>query len=390
MSSEVVRFTKSGLVTRYDNEVGCFVYSPYTGLIYAVTNNDVPGVSAWLDKTQKNAPADVYESTLGLGWAVPLNDKTFKSSQLLPSIEEWPMLPKPKNPILINWFITGECPLACHYCYAEDLMRGAEPEPTVKDIERIAKTILSYKPLVVVLTGGDPLFSPRLQQAFEALHNKVGIMIDTSGYTLSLKHLVLFKKYNVAVRISLDSEIPKLNNKHRIVDTKYRALQKPEASTLGASIECLCKCLDAKITVSVQTVATHSNVNSLEGLGDKLFRLGVRSWRVLKVAPGGKLLDSDKYSKQQVSDSQNKHILEETLDVANRNRWEKQMALQVTHSKTPNAVILVSPIGNFLTESDTGSGKIYLDDERPRNPKQKSLFDRVNISEHAKRYLNLV
>ena len=37
--------------------------------------------------------------------------------------------------------------------------------------------------------------------------------------------------------------------------------------------------------MTVQTVATKKNANDLVTLGDKLYRLGVRSWRIFKVAP---------------------------------------------------------------------------------------------------------
>lgn len=60
----------------------------------------------------------------------------------------------PHQPILINWLITGRCPLTCRYCYVEDLMRDEALEPKSVDIERIVESILSLNPLVVVVKGG--------------------------------------------------------------------------------------------------------------------------------------------------------------------------------------------------------------------------------------------
>jgi MoaA/NifB/PqqE/SkfB family radical SAM enzyme len=191
----------------------------------------------------------------------------------------------PRQPILINWLITGRCPLACRYCYAEDLMRDEALEPKSVDIERIVESILSLNPLVVVVTGGDPLFSGHLAEAVHLLSGKVGIIVDTSGYTFTPKRLELFKQHHVSVRISLDSERPKVNQTQRPLYPGYRKLAKRGIPAAVAAVNTLCQCLDAGLCVSVQTVATKKNANDLVTFGDKLYRLGVQSWRIFKVGP---------------------------------------------------------------------------------------------------------
>jgi MoaA/NifB/PqqE/SkfB family radical SAM enzyme len=216
---------------------------------------------------------------------VPLEKSIQRVPQLLPDRDAWSTLPVPRQPILINWLITGRCPLACRYCYAEDLMRNEALEPRSADIERIVESILSLNPLVVVVTGGDPLFSGHLAEAVHLLSGKVGIVVDTSGYTFTPKHLELFKRHNVSVRISLDSERPKVNQAQRPLYRGYPKLVNQGIPTAVAAVNTLCQCLDAGLCVTVQTVATKKNANDLVALGDKLYRLGVRSWRIFKVAP---------------------------------------------------------------------------------------------------------
>jgi organic radical activating enzyme len=58
-------------------------------------------------------------------------------------------------------------------------MRNEALEPTSADIEHIVESILSLNPLVVVVTGGDPLFSGHLAEAVQLLSGKVGIVVDT-------------------------------------------------------------------------------------------------------------------------------------------------------------------------------------------------------------------
>jgi len=285
------RKTKSGLFVRQDPDFGLLVYSSYTGLIYAVHPSEAEHVKSWLDRPKVSPPSSVYKCSLGAGWAVPIENSKHFIPHLLPSRETWGTLPTPKSPILINWLITGRCPLGCKYCYAEDLMRNDELEPKVNSIKKIVKCILNLNPLVVVLTGGDPLFSPHLSLIIQLLNGKTGIIVDTSGYTFSATHLELFKRYNVVLRISFDSERPKVNQAQRPLYPGYPKLVRAGIPTAQAAVSALCQCLDAGLPVTVQSVATKKTANDLVALGDKLYRLGVRSWRIFKVAPSKASID---------------------------------------------------------------------------------------------------
>lgn len=282
------------------------------------------------------------------------------------------------------------CPLACRYCYAEDLMRNKNKEPKNENINRIAKAILFYKPLAVVLTGGDPLCSPYLLKAIRLLSGHTGIIVDTSANTFTTKHLSVFKKYNVVVRVSFDSEQPKINQKQRPIWSKDNRLQHNCVYTLDAAVKTLCDCLRKGITVVVQSVVTQYTANDLPALGNKLYRLGVHAWRVFKVQPSEKNMDGYKELIGS-EDKQNRlypHIFTE-LNKAYRNVWKKQMSLQITQNEIPNAVILVSPDGIFYTESNVRPGKVVLDEKNPTLPRPDILRNKVNIHAHAERYLNL-
>lgn len=391
MHSYKTRNTKSGLIIRYDDECGLFAYSPYNGLVFAIHPNHADAILAWLDKKSKKSLSTEYSNSLGAGWFTPLENAKYAIPNLLPIDDNlWGCLPKPKWPIVINWFITGNCPLACAYCYAEDLMRGKSKEPLKSDIHDIANKILSYNPLLVVLTGGDPLFTPNLSETIQQLYGKVGLMVDTCGYTFNENHLNLFKKYNVAVRISIDSEIPKVNKKQRFLHSDYRKLKKNHNDTLSAAVDALCQCLDAGITISVQTVVTKNNANDLEALGDKLIRLGVRSWRIHKVAPSNdsmrgylKLLGSERQQKNLY-----KHTFSNLLKIL-EGRWQRRMAVQVTYNEAPNAVILVAPDGIFYTESNVKPSKVVIDETNTTKPSHEAIISKVNIHAHAERYLNI-
>jgi sulfatase maturation enzyme AslB (radical SAM superfamily) len=388
--------TKSGLFVRHEPNIGLLTYSPFSGLIHACDNSDKDYVLKWLNKEKNIHISEEYIRALGAGWAIDFKDAEYPVPHMLPTkSEKWiNTIPYPKKPILINWLITGSCPLMCKYCYAEDLMRDRYPEPKVNDIKLIAKTILKYNPLVVVLTGGDPLVSPFLELTIKLLYNKTGIIIDTSAYIFNESHLNLFKKYNVIVRISLDSEIPSINDKLRPINSSFKKAGINSRDTVSSAIYAIYKCIDAGVKVAVQSVATKVNHSDFEAMGDKLFKLGVGGWRILMVAPS-KL----KYDEYQVLCGDQKfqkrfynHILK-AINKKYKKDWRCNMSVQVAHNKTPNAVILVSPNGTFLTESNIGQvdggGKVIIDIDNPKKPKIQSIFDSINMHAHAERYLNI-
>lgn len=386
-----VRQTRSGVMIRYDPGIGLLVYSPFTGLVFAVHDRDVPLVTSWLDGELQTPPSPEYANALGPGWFISHDHAQYPVPHLLPPSEDlWPTLLEPKRPIVINWFVTGMCPLACRYCYAEDLMRNRDREPKDGDIERIAESILCYRPLAVVLTGGDPLSSDHLAEAIRLLHGRTGIIVDTCAHGFNDKLVSLFRKYNVAVRISFDSERPTSNDAQRVFHRQFRMPSASQPYTLYPAVDALCACLDANLTVCVQSVATKVTANDLPVLGDKLFRLGVRAWRVFKVQPSEsrwneykELIGSERKQKKLYP-----HIFDKLVR-RYRNRWSRKMALQITHDETRNAVILVTPDGVFHTESNIRPAKVIIDEGNPFRPRLHLLYAKVNMLAHAERYLNL-
>jgi len=121
--------------------------------------------------------------------------------------------------------------------------------------------------------------SPYLEGVLKLLKGKVGVLVDTSGCGLENSHIDLLRKYNMGIRVSLDAERPKANEAERPAECSSGPY------TLEMALSAICRCLDAELPVTVQSVATKRTANDLPVLGDKLFRLGVRSWRVFKVVP---------------------------------------------------------------------------------------------------------
>lgn len=378
-----VQLTKSGIIARADKGFGTIIFSPYTGLFFACPLVDYATIISWLNKDQK-IKNQVYRQSIGPGWDVAFEHAEYPPTHFLPDPNDW-SIPKLSYPIVINWLLTGNCSLKCKYCYAEDLMRGKCNEPSKDEVTSICKKILSFKPVAVVLTGGDPLLSPHLENALRLLYGKAGIIIDTNGVGLNSVLIKLLRRFNVHVRISFDSEIPKVNNFLRPFSKQKSSKSENSAEF---ALNAICNLVDSKLAVSVQTVATNRNRSDLEQFGDKLYRIGVRAWRILLVAPSAANIQNYKMLVGTESGQARFHkYIERQLLIRHENGWNKVMGVQITHNRAPNSVILVSPDGTFMTESRVVPKKVIIDKSNPKKPRVSSLMQMVDMHAHVERYL---
>lgn len=338
---------------------------------------------AWLSGNSTAADQRIVD-VLTASQTPGMEARAIQSTPLLPGQEDWDIVLPPAMPVTVNWLITGQCPLKCIYCYAEDLMRDHALEPDAERIQSIARCILSLQPLVVVLTGGDPMASPYIERAVSLLHGACAVVVDTNGVGLTASHLETFRKGDVALRVSLDSEVPAITRK-----------QRPMAlggDSSEAALSAICRGVEAGLTVVVQTVATQWNTPDLAYLGDKLYRLGVRLWRVFEVAPSrgrmdGYVLAAGRGSgKKPKVDGMWTHFVEDVLGARSR-QWSDRMAVQLTSNESPNSVLLVAPDGRFYTESTIRPEKVLIDTRSSRKPSAAKIRSHVDMRDHLKRYV---
>jgi MoaA/NifB/PqqE/SkfB family radical SAM enzyme len=377
----MVQYTKTGLFLREDSNLGLLVYSPYTGLFFSCLEKggSKKKLTQWLKGDIEDAPSDNYAKSIGAGWHVPLYDAQYPRQHILSDSDIPLRIHKPEYPILINWLITGHCNCNCMYCYSSDVMTGMAREQNLNQVKQIIHNILSYKPLAVVLTGGDPLISPHLHIAVELLSKKTGVIVDTNGMGVTERHINTFKKHDAFVRVSLDSESPKLNN-------ELRPANDVGSCSLDAALTCINMCQRKRVRIGVQTVVSKRNISDIQSLGEKLFRLGITSWRLQLLANHSCFIGYEKLKPKE--DRFYGNILKD-ISQKNRSGWDEVMSIQVVDNNIPNAVILVTPDGGFYTEIGK-VGKVPIDNKNVNKPTIRALREGVlNLDAHTNRYLNI-
>lgn len=377
---EKVKATKKGLFVRIDNEFGALVFSPFSGLFFAVAKDYVCELLNYCNEKDHNLPTEIIDC-LEIGFS---NQKNFEiKSHWLPNKDSFSYISDetfPKAPVVVNWLISNKCSFNCSYCYACDVVDKVVEQA---DATKVAKNILQTNPLAVVLSGGEPLMDKNnLIEGIKVLGNKTGIIVDSNGYEYDDNLALLFKKYHVVVRISFDTF-------HGIQNSKARPLKSTtdNQKVLNTIIANISKYRAKKIPVLIHTVVTPVNKNCLEDMYRKLPLLKVNGWRLFEVVKPNDKNKEDQYKKlmtygksNSVDESQ-KEILKELRMFRKKIKSSSDFSVQIIQSPSgrSNSVVLVLPSGKFVTES------------RLRNEKTEisvaSIFSKVDLIDHYERYL---
>ncbi|NOU47678.1 MAG: radical SAM protein [Bacteroidales bacterium] len=371
--------TNIGLFVKLIDNFGCVVFSPFSGLFFAIAQPYINDVVAFCNNKTYNLPDHVVDN-LSIG--IKGYDKRFEIQHWLPKIESFSAQEVlPEDPLVVNWLITNKCNFECKYCYASDVIDKKEFDPV--EVKEVALKILYHEPVAVTLSGGEPLLEKqKLIDAISELGNKTGIIVDTNGYIYDQEIVELFKRYNVVVRVSLDSLHNKINSCIR--PAKNPILDKQVLNVIMSNIQ---EYLSNEIPVLVHTVVTSLNASNLEDLYDKFSRFGVNGLRLFRVVtPNNENQQSDfkevMLSKsittlEKAQKNINDKLKSFLRDIKSNSRFSLQIVDSSSDSK--NSVILVLPNGEFYTENMFGNSKIKIGNT--------NLFKKVDLKRHYMRYL---
>lgn len=123
---------------------------------------------------------------------------------------------------LANIVVTNRCDLTCWYCFFYSGRVGYVYEPTVEEIEKMVKTLVSQRPVknnAIQLTGGEPCLRDDLTEIVK-ICKKYGVehvQLNTNGIRLSNDPELVGKLKGAGVNtlyLSFDGVSPKTNPKN--------------------------------------------------------------------------------------------------------------------------------------------------------------------------------
>jgi radical SAM protein with 4Fe4S-binding SPASM domain len=129
-------------------------------------------------------------------------------------------------PYLVAVNITRRCNLSCDHCYMDALQRNTpgEEELTIREISSLFSQIGERAPgTIVVLTGGEPLMHPEIDQMVRTgVQTGLRMVIGTNGVLLTESRIQHLKSLGLSgVGISLDSVYAKSHDVFRGVPGSF-------------------------------------------------------------------------------------------------------------------------------------------------------------------------
>lgn len=273
-----------------------------------------------------------------------------------------------KNPLLINWTVTGKCQNSCLYCYGDDII-SCKTIINKMEIDDIINHLRYIRPKVVVISGGEPLLHPLLNYIIDKF-TFCEVIIDTNGIALSEKFIKVIKK-RFHLRISLDSQLEVVNG--------YLRKSSIENST-DVIVNNIKKCIEENVVFSIQTVLTDLNYLEITKLGDFLINLGVKMWRILVVTPNS--VRFNKYA--------NNHWLDDAIsnihEYALKNKDKIKIRLANYGKYNGKGIILLNPEGKYYVRKINDKRKSLIDEENPRKPSVETILNVLDVNAHMERY----
>ncbi len=192
------------------------------------------------------------------------------------------ILSKIKAPLTVDFNVNGACNLNCTWCWGPD--HKAKEELSNEHWKDIALKLKNLGTKNITFTGGEPLMKEGLGDILKYVHDELKIRT-----TLSTNGILLKRKAKEILPFVDDIGLP-LDGHTREVNNIMRAGTPKHFDRVLDSIK-LVQFDYPKIDLTVRTVLSRKNINSVPFIGSVLIQNGIipakLRWKIYQVTPLG-------------------------------------------------------------------------------------------------------
>ena len=180
------------------------------------------------------------------------------------------------------WECTPRCNLHCRHCGSDCTAPGSSPDMPLADFLRAFDTIPQkeiHRPFTVVLTGGEPLLRPDIEEVGREIRRRGAgwSMVSNGWFYDEAMHRRLMAAGMGALTISLDG----LEAEHDWMRGREGCYQRTLNAIAIAARE-------RRLNFDVVTCVNQHNLPQLQQIHDLLASLGVPQWRIFTIIPIGR------------------------------------------------------------------------------------------------------
>ena len=183
-------------------------------------------------------------------------------------------------PRLVAWEVTRACDLACQHCRAV-AQPGADPRQlsTAEGFRLIDEIAAFGQPIILILTGGDPLKRPDVFALAErATQAGLRVVMSPSGTHITPAIVAELKRVGVQrISISVDGSTADLHDRFRCVPGAF-----------AEATASLAYAREGGLPFQINTTVTRHNQHDLTAMLRLAVDLGAATWDVFMLVPTGR------------------------------------------------------------------------------------------------------
>jgi heme b synthase len=183
-------------------------------------------------------------------------------------------------PRLVAWEVTRACDLACRHCRAVAQPHADPRQLATNEAFRLIDDIAAFRqPIILILTGGDPLKRPDIFVVAErAARAGLRVVMSPSGTQVTPASVAALRRVGIQrISVSLDGSTPDLHDGFRRVPGAFEQ-----------AIASLAYAREGNLPFQINTTVTRHNRHDLSNMLRLAVDLGAVTWDVFMLVPTGR------------------------------------------------------------------------------------------------------
>ena len=282
-------------------------------------------------------------------------------------------IPYPKDPVVLNVYLTMKCNMNCSYCVSKDF--GPKKDLIVST--ELINWINEQRFMVLVVTGGEPLLPEYESQLLKILREtqKKGLIVDTNGTILPSRSVIdTILDTDTLLRVSWDS--PHIRDETYFRHMKPNTIRNRDVNKeyYFKKTEMIKRLCSENINVAVQSVVQKKNFGSIVNMPPHLKKHSIKQWYIQRFIPSHKAASKN----FEVSNAEYDKVVAELIKRCRDTNIECIAKCERRH----NCVLMLVEDGVLYTQGQKPRQKIELGTINS----EIRYFDYMSSADHAERY----
>ena len=190
-----------------------------------------------------------------------------------------------RDPLVVAWEVTRACGYRCRHCRADAQPRPAPGQLDADEGGRLVDDLARFAGTILVLTGGDPMLRPDLEEVAARAAGRglrVALTPSATGRVTPARLRALREAGVGQVAVSLDGPDAEAHDAMRGVRGSFRR-----------TMRILAEARDAGFPLQVNTTLTRGGAGAIDAMAERVAAVGAAVWSVFFLVPTGRARRAD-------------------------------------------------------------------------------------------------